>query len=344
METETVTLKEAVKLSNLLTIEDLKKIKDEDVLASEVAKHIYILTLQAEKVAGIDRFFAEKLDENYARIADDISLSVKKKTARYVDILIYSYNYLLTQQEANKQKKKTKVNPNKENPVIDVIQGKPINDEEKEAIMVGRLNSKVKRRLDNWVLKGLNSGPSEGSIKQRLGLNLAEKRPFALPRIRLDQSDVGTAYDVRVKKHGINKFFDLIIEEYVEGTLKTADVDLEYGWLALTNDKSVYPVKFNLKDAESGKVYEAVSLTKESFDFVVKDEYQRYGLYIINGLGLFAANLTKEDHLVLMYLKGKAGITKDYMYGHNAIKGRSIQMVNIIYAAHFEKVIPEGDL
>lgn len=338
MKTETLTIKEAVNIRKLLSYDDLLKLKDEDDLASEVAKHIYFILQRSKGIKGIDKKFEEKTDEYYEQIIDG-NATLKEKAELLVGLLEVT-NYHLDKQKKKNELKASKAAVNNKKIIKDI---KTVEEnKEKGAVMMGELVRGVKKRLDQWVLKGLDPD-SKGSIKQRLGQKLAEKRAFVLPRIRLAEG-IGTAYDVRVQKNGVNKHFDLVIEEYVDGTLKTADGDIEYGWLALNNEKSIYPVKFTLNDVDGNKLYEAVSLTKESFDFYVKDEHQRYGLYVINGLGMFAANLTKEDHLILTYLKGKKGNTKDYMYGHNAIIGRSLQMISLMDAARFDQLIPEGEL
>ena len=94
--------------------------------------------------------------------------------------------------------------------------------------------------------------------------------------------------------------------------------------LALENASCAFPLRFSLVD-RSGKSYEAISLSDDRFDeclYVDYDSYgsvnadfNRFGVYFINGLGLFKINIIGQKGCVLKYVAGankKDGFNYNY--------------------------------
>lgn len=340
--------RKAQELNELLTGDDLLDLETDEELKEAVNQHIVVFKKRVKGLAFMHKSYVPKLERQFDLILNSKNGLLAKSIA--CSNLIDKYDSELKVKEESERSMRRKetpatVNLKKDETQVTIketqvtIKETPVTD-----VVVSNEVPESKEQLETWILRSFDDS-TKGAIKQRLGYKLAERRALVIPRLHLNkETGSGIVYDVRIQKNGVNKFLKLELSEYVDGTLALEDAELQYGWLALDNVRSIYPVKFSLVDEETGVRYEAISLTHDNFNTVIGDEHQRYGLYFINGLGLFAANLTKEDHLVLSYLKGKKPYSPDYKYGHNAIVGRSIMMNMMLNAARFDNVIPEGEL
>lgn len=168
---------------------------------------------------------------------------------------------------------------------------------------------KSKARLDEWA-----SHEKDGNIARRVGFG-KPYRTLTIKQARYDNKEDTTrikAYDLLVEKGNKSKFFDVVSDLFFEA---------DYGWLALDNASCAFPLTFSLVD-RSGKNYEAISLSDSRFDECLyvdgsygNVDFNRFGVYFINGLGLFKINIIGQKGCVLKYVAGankKDGFNYNY--------------------------------
>lgn len=199
---------------------------------------------------------------------------------------------------------------------------------------------KAKTRLDEWV-----SHEKDGNIARRVGFG-KPYRTLTIKQARYDNKEDTTrikAYDLLVEKGDKNKFFDVVSDLFFEA---------DYGWLALDNASCAFPLTFSLVD-RSGKSYEAISLSDSRFDECLFVDYERYdsvnadfnrfGVYFINGLGLFKINIIGQKGCVLKYVAGankKDGFNYNYTTT-SIVPHRNIAVQELAALAFGNELMPE---
>lgn len=198
---------------------------------------------------------------------------------------------------------------------------------------------KSKARLDVWA-----SHEKDGNIARRIGFG-KPYRTLTIKQARYNKEETTRikAYDLLVEKGNKNKFFDVVSGQFFEA---------EYGWLALENTSCAFPLRFSLVD-RSGKSYEAISLSDDRFDeclYVDYDSYgsvnadfNRFGVYFINGLGLFKINVIGQKGCVLKYVAGankKDGFNYNYTTT-SIVPHRNVAVQELAALAFGNELIPE---
>lgn len=172
--------------------------------------------------------------------------------------------------------------------------------------------------------------------KIRLGKDI-ENRQFVIRRGHKQSDGKILVTDFMIQKSGVVKLFDIAVTSWVSGDFEGVSGINHFGWISLNNEETIYPLTFSIIDQETGKIFEATSLTLSWMDTLETDNCARFGYYFINGKGLFSFDIVAGGTRLTNVGQAKSGTGE---YDGKISTGKRVRVMNIAFKAfdeHYNK-------